>query len=688
MPQPPVAAKHPVIRTLQGESFEDDYFWLREKDAAPVLEHLRAEAAYADAVMAPHAALVETLFKEIVSHIAEDDESAKVKDGAWRYWRRTAKGKSYPIYLREKIAADGTGGPEEVVLDLNVLAAGKPFLGIGTFETSPDGARLMYSTDETGFRQYDLRVRDLATGGDVPEVIPKTTAAAWAADGKTVFYVVEDHAKRPYRAYRHVVGTDPKGDALVYEETDERYELDCWLSQSGAYVVLHSGSMLTTEVRLVDAKRPEAAPILVAPRVEGQEYYVEHAPMPGDDRLVIRVNDTGPTYRLVTAPVATPGRDHWKQLRAVDPAVMLEELTAFQSFMVMEVREGGLPHLEVLAPDGHVLGRIAMPDAVYEVSLEQNPEFATREIRYAYQSLAVPRSVYVYDVGTTTSRLVKEDPVPGFDRAAYTTERRFATARDGTKIPISVVYKKGVTGPAPLHLYAYGAYGYSLPIAFSPARLTLLDRGVVYAVAHVRGGAELGKPWHEGGRLAHKINTFTDFIAAAAALRAPTADGTPSAGRLTIEGASAGGLLMGGVLNMRPDLFDAAIVGVPFVDVINTMNDPSLPLTITEYEEWGNPGIAEQYGWMRAYSPYDNLAARAYPPILVKTSYNDSQVMYWEPAKYVARLRALKTDDNPLIFKIHLDAAGHGGKSGRYDKYREVAYDQAFVLWQLGLAGR
>jgi len=676
-PTPPVAKKLPIIRTLHGESFVDDYFWLREKDSAPVLEHLRAEAAYAEAMMAPLAPLRDALFGEIVSHIAEDDESVPVKDGAWLYWRRTVKGQGYPVQLRKPVR----GGPEQVVLDINKLAEGKAFLGIGDFETSDDGKRLVYATDETGFRSYDLRVRDIASGTDLAEVIPKVITTTWAADGKTLVYVIEDSAKRPYRAYRHTLGTDPKGDVLIYEEADGRFELYCWRTKSKDFIVLESASQLATEVRLIDAKRPAASPILVAARADKHEYHVEQA----GSQLFIRTNDKGSNFRLVTAPLKTPGREHWKELRAMDPKVMLEEVTAFDRVLALEVREGGLPHLELMDHKGKKSTRITLPDPVYEVALEQNPEYDAKHIRYSYQSLAVPRSVYSYDLAKGTSTLLKEDPVPGgFDRNNYLTERVFAVAKDGTQVPISIVRRKDVAkdGSAPLHLYGYGSYGISIPTTFSPARLTLLDRGVVYAIAHIRGGGELGKPWHEAGRLANKMDTFTDFIAAAETL---IAQSYTKAGHLTIEGVSAGGLLMGAVLNLRPELFKAAIVAVPFVDVINTMNDPTLPLTITEYEEWGNPAIAEQYAWMRPYSPYDNIAAKAYPTLLVKTSYNDSQVMYWEPAKYVARLRALKTDTNPVIFKIHLDAAGHGGKSGRYERFKEVAYDQAFILAQHGL---
>jgi oligopeptidase B len=692
-PTPPVAKKVPHERTLHGETFVDDYFWLREKDHPEVLAHLAAEEAYADAVMERFKPLTDQLFDEIVSHIAEDDESTPARLGPHAYWRKVEKGKNYPIHLRRP--ADG--GPAELVLDVNALAAGKEFMGIGEFEPSDDGRLLLYSTDETGFRQYTLRVRDLQTGQDLPETFEKVVSSTWAADGKTLFYVVEDHAKRPYRLYRHTLGTPVSQDALVYEETDQRFELHVERSKSARFVIAHAESKLASEVRLIPADTPEVAPTLVLAREGEHEYHVEHH----GDWLVIRTNDQGKNFRLVKAPLANPSdRSLWVELRPHDPEVMLERHLVLSSAIAVETRQGGLPHIEVarlspateLAPSSSAASpwdRIALPDPIYEVEFDPtgNLEFQTKTLRYVYQSLATPKTTFEYDLATKTSTRLKEDPVPGgFDRTRYVTERLFARSHDGVEVPISLVRRADLAldaaRPHPLHLVGYGSYGFSYPVTFSPARLTLLDRGVILAIAHVRGGGELGKRWHEDGRLANKMNTFQDFIAAAEHL---VATGYTSPSRLSIEGGSAGGLLMGAVVNLRPELFHAVISQVPFVDVVNTMNDPTLPLTVTEYEEWGNPNLPEQYAWIRAYSPYDNLEKKRYPHMLVKTSYNDSQVMYWEPAKYVARLRALKTDDHILIFKINLGAAGHGGKSGRYDRFREVAFDQAFLLWKHGL---
>lgn len=676
--RPPVARKVPHVRELHGDRFVDDYFWLREKGTPDVESYLRAEDAFADHTLAPLAPLRQHLFAEIVSHIAEDDESAPLKDGAHVYWRRFAKGKSYPVYLRKKASKDA---PEEVVLDQNILAEGKKFLGLGDLDVSDDGQWLAFSLDETGFRQYTLQFEELATKKRAPERIERVTSVAWALDGKTVFYVVEDDAKRPYRAYRHVVGTDPKTDVLVYEETDARFELYAGRTSSRAYVVLSAESKRATEVRLIDAKKPTSAPILVEPRADDVMYFVEHR----KNELFIRTNDRGVSYRLVSAPVGNPGKKSWREVRAHVRGTMIEGLAVFAGHYVVSLRQAGLPYLEVYDFATRKSERIAMPESNYTVVLDDNPEPDTREVRYAYTSLSTPRSTYVYDVAKRSSTLLKQDAVPGgFDAENYETEYLFATAKDGTKVPISLVRRKGVKrdGTAPLHLGGYGSYGAPSYPTFRPDRLALLDRGVVWAVAHVRGGGDLGKEWHEAGRMADKMRSFTDFIACAEHL---VAEKYTSPERLSIQGGSAGGLLMGAVVNLRPDLFKAVLSYVPFVDVVNTMNDPTLPLTVTEYEEWGNPSIAEQYRWMRAYSPYDNLEAKPYPAMLVRTSYNDSQVMYWEPAKYVARLRALKTDANPLLFKVDLEPAGHAGKSGRYDRYLDTAHDFAFLLWQLGV---
>jgi oligopeptidase B len=678
-PSPPVAKKEPTSRALHGDTFVDDYFWLKEKGTPDVMSYLKSEADYADAMMKPLSDLQGQLYQKIVSHIAEDDETVPAKKGAWLYWSRVQKGKSYPVHLRKKVE----GGEEQVLLDVNALAEGKAFLRIGSFEVSDDGNWLAYSTDETGFRQYVLQFKDLNTGKLSPETIKPVVTAAFAADNKTVFYVIEDAAKRPYKLLRHTIGDDPAKDVVVLEEKDGRFEQYVWRTLSGAYLVTDAESSLANELRLIDAKKPTSKPVLIKAREGEIKYYAEDR----KDQLYIRVNDKGRNFRIVTAPVKNPGPRSWKQFRAHDPKVMIEDVNVFSGFMVTRLLENGLPYLELHNFKARTAGKIKVPEQDYAqwTTRDQNREFDATKLRYSYESLATPETLYEIDVATNAVVQLKQDPVPGgFDRANYATERVAAKAKDGAEIPISIVYRNGAArdGSAPLLLIGYGAYGYSFESTFAPERLALLDRGVVLAIAHIRGGGEMGKVWHEQGRLANKMNTFTDFIACAEHL---IEQKYTSKERLAIWGKSAGGLLIGAVTNLRPELFKAVIADVPFVDVINTMNDPTLPLTIIEYEEWGNPTIKAQYDWIKPYSPYDNIEGKAYPSMLVKTSINDSQVMYWEPAKYVARLRALKTDQNPLIFKIHLDEAGHGGKSGRYEKYRETAYDYSFILWQLGL---
>lgn len=674
---PPVAAKQPHVRDLQGEKFTDDYFWLRNKGTPEVETYLNAEQAYTTKQLAPLKALEESLYTEIISHIAQDDTSPPAKDGAYEYWSKVEQGKQYPIFLRKLVAK----GPDEVLLDLNERGKGKAFIGLGGLDVSDDAKQLLYLTDETGFRQFTMEIKDLTKGTLWPEKALRVDGTAWAADSKTIFYVVENDAKRPYRVYRHTLGTDQAKDPVVYEEKDERYELSIGRSASRKYIVITSTSKLSSESLVIDAKKPTEAPKLIEPRAEGVKYYVD------DDgvNFFIQTNDTGHNFRVATAPFAKPNRANWKELVAHDEQVMIEGTALFKGQLVLSVRRAGLPELEVIDLKTKKREAIALPDPVHSVFMGDNREFDTKTMTYMYQSMTTPNTWYSFDFATKKSTVIKESPVPGgFDRTRYVTERIEATAKDGTKVPISLVQKQGVAhdGTAPMLIEAYGSYGFPYPVVFNASYLPLLDRGVIIAVAHIRGGGELGKAWHEHGRLAEKMNTFTDFIACAEHL---ISQKYTTSKRLVIHGGSAGGLLMGAVTNLRPDLFQAVINDVPFVDVLNTMNDPSLPMTVTEYEEWGNPNKKEEYEWMRAYSPYDNLAAKAYPAMLVRSSYNDSQVMYWEPAKYVAKMRALKTDSRPLLFKIRMDPAGHGGKSGRYERFHETAEMYSFVLWQQGL---
>jgi protease II len=690
-----------------------------------------------------------------------------------------------PSQLRVNGAAPLQGEErEEVLLDLNELAAGHAYMGLGLFEVSDDNQWLAYATDTTGYRQYVLEVKDLRNGGLLPFRAERVTSAAWAMDNRTLFYVTEDEVtKRSNQLWRHEfssqlsvissqfrrretqeaepgseeradmacspsqlrvnsaaplqeissqlsvissqsrrretqeaqpgsedrtdLGRSPSqfwvngaaplrggADELLYEEKDERFRIDVERSRSGAYLFLVSNSHTTSEVRYLRADSPFSGLQLVAEREDDHEYYLDHHPGSASDEaggiFFIRTNSGGRTYRLVTAPTEDPVKSRWHEVIANRPGVMLAGLSAFRTHLVLTEREDGLPHLRIVdlmrqAPTALAASRrIEFAEPAYNAALGANPEFESEQVRFQYESLVTPRSVYDYDVRTGERILRKRQPVLGdFDTANYVSERLHAKAKDGTLIPVSVVRRKDTLrdGNAPLLLYGYGSYGLSLPVTFSSNRLSLLDRGMVYAIAHIRGGGELGKPWHDAGRLHHKMNTFTDFIACADYL---VAKRYTSPERLVIEGGSAGGLLMGAVTNLRPELFHVVVSHVPFVDVLNTMLDPSLPLTVGEYEEWGNPQVEEDYFYMKQYCPYTNVERKAYPRMLVETAWNDSQVMYWEAAKYVAKLRAMKTDGNVLLLKTNM-GAGHGGASGRYDFLREIAFDYAFMLRELGI---
>jgi oligopeptidase B len=669
-PTPPVAKRVPKVDVVHGEKREDAYFWLRQKDHPDVLAYLRAENAYTDHVMAGTDGFQEALYQELLGRIKEDDQSVPYRRGDWLYYARTEKGKQYAIHCRKKTPE----GPEEVTLDLNLLAEGYPFIDMGAYAVSDDGRWLAYTTDVTGFREYTLYVKDLVSGALLADRVEKVSSVAWAAGDDTLFYVTEDHAKRAHRLWRHRLGAT--ADDLLYEETDELFRLYAWRSRSRAFLFLGSHSFTSTEMRFLPAAQPDAAWQLLQPRENDHEYHVDHA----GDRFYIRTNGDGArNFRLVTAPIDAPGKSQWTEILAHREDVMLEDLDVFNDFFVVHEREDGLVRLRVTDRRDGTWHHIAFPEPAYDVGDEPNVEPHAGAYRFRYQSMVTPATVYDYDVGARQLHMLKQHEVlGGYDPARYRAERVHATAPDGRRIPISLVRPLDAPrdGTGAMVLAGYGAYGFPYPVMFSSHRLSLLERGVGFAVAHIRGGGDLGKRWHDAGRMMAKRNTFTDFIAAADFL---VAEGYVARDRLVIEGGSAGGLLIGAVLNLRPDLCGAAVLRVPFVDVINTMLDESLPLTVGEFEEWGNPKIREQYQYMKSYCPYTNLGAHAYPSMLVRTSLNDSQVMYWEPAKYVAKLRTLKTGPNPLLFKIDLDA-GHGGPSGRYDLLREIAFDYAFVL--------
>jgi oligopeptidase B len=675
---PPVAKKIPKIDTIHGDLRQDDYFWLRQKDDPEVLAYLRAENAYANAITKPAEALRTKLYDEMLARIKEDDWTVPYRRGAHFYYSRTEKGKQYPIMCRK---AGSLEADEEIILDLNALAEGHPFLGLGMFTTSVDGNRLAYTIDITGFRDYTLHIKDLRTGALAPDRIEKVSSVAWAADCETLFYVTEDAAKRPYRLYRHRLGSAV--DELVYEERDALFNLHVERSRSLAYLFAISSSFTTTECRYLLTSTPTAPWVVLLPREHDHEYQVDH----GGASFYIRTNGgRRRNFRLVEAPIADPQPERWRELIPHRDDVMLEDLEVFAGHTVVQERREGLIGLRITSLADGSIHHVEFPEPVYDVGSETNAEFTTGTYRFIYQSLVTPPSVYDYNVTTRERVLLKQTEVlGGYDPLRYRTARTFATAPDGARIPISLVYRADTPrdGSSPLLLSGYGAYGAPYPVLFSSNRMSLLDRGVTMAIAHLRGGGEMGKRWHDEGRMLKKRNTFTDYIACAEFL---IGSGYTSADRLAAEGGSAGGLLMGAVLNMRPDLFRTAVLRVPFVDVINTMLDESLPLTVGEFEEWGNPKILEQYEYMKSYCPYTNLRAQSYPAILIRTSLNDSQVMYWEPAKYVARLRALKADGRALLFHTNLEA-GHGGASGRYDHLREIAFDYAFILTELGRAG-
>ena len=679
LPASPVAKKVPHVTEVNGHKLVDNYFWLRDKQNPEVRAYLEAENAYTDAVMKPTEAFQKKLYDEMLGRVKETDVEVPYREGDYFYYSRTEAGKQYPIRCRRK--ATTSDAPEEIVLDQNEMAKGQAFMSIAAYVVSPDGNLLAYSYDNTGFRQYKLAVKDLRTGQTLADSAERVGSVVWAGDNQTIFYTQEDAtSKRQYRFYRHTVASTTP-DTLVYEEPDERFDVFAVKTRSDAYIFLISASHTTTEARFIPARQPDGNWQILEPRKQGVEYYPDH----NGDSFYIRVNDTGRNFRLVKTPVTDTGSANWHEVMAHNPDVMLDDTDFFRNFCVLYERQGGLPQIRVIDLRNGQSKRIEFPEPAYAAYSYVNRVYDTTEFRYGYQSPITPPSVFSYDMEKGASTLLKQKEVPGgYDAKKYQVEQIYATASDGVKVPISVLRLKDakLDGKGPLYLYGYGSYGISIDMFFNSNIFSMVDRGVVAAVAHIRGGGELGKPWHDAGRMMNKKTTFTDFIACAEDL---VKRGYGSKDRLTIEGRSAGGLLMGAVLNMRPDLFHAALVGVPFVDVMNTMLDETLPLTVGEFEEWGNPKEKAAFDYMITYSPYDNIEAKAYPNMLVRTSFNDSQVMYWEPAKYVAKMRATRTDHNTLILKTNLQPAGHGGASGRYDRLHETAFDYAYFLTQMGI---
>jgi oligopeptidase B len=683
--EPPVAERKPLKTSIHGTELQDDYAWMRDKGSAEVTAYLEAENAYTAAAMSGTEALQESIYQEILSHIQEDDVSVPYADGAWEYLIRTEKGRQYARYCRRPV---GRPDAEEVFLDVNALAEGQAFMSVGTLSVSPDGRLLAYTTDATGFRQYTLAVKDLTTGELLADTAERVGSLVWAADSARLFYVTEDEqTKRQDRVFRLALG----GVAVeVFHEADERFNVDVGRTRDRAFLLLEVRSHTTSETWYLAAGDVAGEFTRIAERVDDEEYDVDHR----EGFFYLHTNHGAEQFRLMRSPVGSKGRKDWVEVLAENPEAPLEDVDLFRGFLVASYRERGLPMLRVfgMEADGFLgeAKEIRFADPAYEAEGEVNVSAGATTYRYAYESLVRPASVYEYDVATGESRLLKQQEVPGgFDAANYASERVWFKAGDGTEVPVSLMYRRDgfkKDGKSPLYVYGYGSYGYALPLGFRAGKLALLDRGVVVAYAHIRGGGELGDPWHDGGKMMEKRRTFTDFIEAVEFL---VREGYGDAGRVAIEGGSAGGLLMGAVVNIareqgKPELFRAVLSHVPFVDVMNTMLDASLPLTVAEYEEWGNPNEAEAFRYMLSYSPYENLRAGAYPAMLVKTSLNDSQVMYWEPAKYVAKLRTLKTNDTPLLLHVNMDA-GHGGASGRYDSLRELAFDDVFLLRELGV---
>jgi oligopeptidase B len=682
---PPVAPRRPHVLRSHGDERVDEWYWLRDRDDPEVVVYLEAENEYAKQALAHTEELQEHIFEEITGRIQQTDVSAPVRRGRWDYFSRTIEGLQYPIHGRRPSGAPN-GEAEVVLLDENALAGDAGFFSLGAFAVSPNQRLLAYSTDFTGSERYELRFRDVTRGTDLPDVVPDTYyGLAWANDDRTVLYTRPDEAMRPWQVWRHELGTPAEQDVLVYQEDDDRYFVDVERTRTGAYLLITSHSKVTTEVRFVSADAPSDAPRLVAGRRPGVEYLVEHHRSKTDgDRFYVVTNDDGAeNFKLMLTPVASPGREHWREVVAHRPDVRLDAVDAFADHLVLSERADALEQLRVMRiadGDEHV---IEHPEPVYSTGVGPNFEFDTRTLRYVYTSLATPTSSYDYDLDDREARLVKRQPVlGGYDPSNYRTERLWATAPDGARVPISLVSRADVErdGNAPTLLYGYGSYEASIEPAFSPIRLSLLDRGWVYAIAHIRGGGELGRHWYESGKLLEKQHTFDDFIASAEHL---IAQGYTSPARLAARGASAGGLLMGAVVNRRPDLFRAVVAQVPFVDALTTILDEALPLTVTEWDEWGNPvDDPEVYRYMKAYSPYDNVTPQRYPAILVTAGLNDSRVSFWEPAKWVAKLRATKTDDHLIVLKTEM-GAGHGGPSGRYDAWRDEALVLAFLIDQV-----
>ncbi|MDQ3570573.1 MAG: S9 family peptidase [Actinomycetota bacterium] len=676
---PPAAPKRPTTLVAHGDERRDEWHWFRDRDDPEVMAHLEAENSHTRRALAHTEALQDRLYQEIVGRILETDLSVPACKGAWWYYGRTVEGLQYPISCRRRGSVEG---PEQVMLDQNELAGGHDYFEVANHEVSPDATLLAYATDTDGSERYTLRIRDLDRGEDLADEVPETYyGLAWAADNRTVFYTKVDAAMRPHQLWRHVVGAPAADDTLVYQEDDDRFYLGVHMTRSERYLLLSLGSKVTTEVHYLAADDPNGRFQVVAPRRQGVEYDVDHhTDQQGDHFLIVTNADEAPNFKLVQAPVASPGPENWSEVVGHRPDVKLDGIDVFADHAVLFERSEGLRRLAVRRMsdgDTHV---VEQPEPVYTVYPGTNLQFDTRVLRFGYSSLVTPNSVYDYNMETRARELKKRQPVlGGYDPADYQTGRLWATAPDGERVPVSVVHRKGLAldGKSPALLYGYGAYEHSVEPVFSSFRVSLLDRGFVFAIGHVRGGGEMGRRWYEDGKLLTKKNSFTDFVACAEHL---IEQGYTSSERLVIRGGSAGGLLVGATVNLRPELFGAVVAEVPFVDVVTTISDETLPLTVLEWEEWGNPKAdPEVYAYMKSYSPYDNVEGGDYPAMFVTAGLNDPRVSYWEPAKWAQRLRDRTRGDNPVLLKTEL-GAGHMGPSGRYDAWRDEALVYAFIL--------
>lgn len=680
--RPPIAAKVPWQEVRHGETVTDDYRWLQRKEDPAVIAHLNAENAYTESLTAGIQPLADKLYAETKGRMKETDLSVPVRRGPYFYYSRTEAGKQYGINCRRRADQQmnyDEKAPEEILLDQNELAKGQKFFMVAATVVSPNDRLLAYTTDTTGYRQFQLHIKDLTTGELLGDTAERITSLAWSTDNKTLFFVQEDSTtKRSDRLFRLELGNKPEE---LYHEAVEQFNIGVGSSLDKKFIAMVANATDTSEVRLLPADSPKAEFRSVLGREKGHRYSVQHR----DGQLFIRTNKDAKNFRIVTAPMASPTQEHWKDIVPHNDAVLIMNIEVFQDFLAVTEKTQALNRTRIFNFKTNEWKTVAFDDEVYLAMSAGTPEVSSRRLRMSYQSPVTPPTVLDIDMATGERHVLKrQEVVGGYDPERYESRRLWATASDGVKVPLWVVYQKGIKldGTAPTLLYSYGSYGIPSEATFSLSRISLLDRGVIYVQAHIRGGTDLGERWHEDGMLMKKKNTFTDFIASAEYL---IREKWTSKDKLIIQGGSAGGLLMGAVVNMRPDLFRAVHAAVPFMDVMNTMMDASLPLTTGEYLEWGNPNEKEAYDYMRSYSPYDNIEKKTYPAMLVTTGLNDSQVMYWEPAKYVAKMRASKSDNNPLLLKTNMDA-GHGGASGRYDAIKEGAFNTAWMLSQWGIA--